>query len=201
MAGLLPSTACRRSVNVGPGSPTGITFGYGAKFPAKYQEALYLCDWSYGKLYAVHLKPKGSTYTGELEEFVAGTPLALTDVVVNPKDGAMYFAVGGRNTQSGLYRVTYRRRRADGRGRAGARRRRRSRPAACGTSSSRSTAAREPKAVEAAWPYLGHPDRFIRWAARVAIEFQDPSLWRERALAESSSPAATLNALLALTQV
>ena len=33
-------------VNVGPGSPTGITFGYGAKFPAKYQEALYLCDWS-----------------------------------------------------------------------------------------------------------------------------------------------------------
>ena len=94
-------------VNVGPGSPTGVTFGYGAKFPAKYQEALYLCDWSYGKLYALHLKPKGSTYTGELEEFLTGTPLALTDVVVNPKDGAMYFAVGGRNTQSGLYRVTY----------------------------------------------------------------------------------------------
>ena len=94
-------------VNVGPGSPTGVTFGYGAKFPAKYQDALYLCDWSYGKLYALHLAPKGSTYAGELEEFVAGTPLALTDVVVNPKDGAMYFAVGGRNTQSGLYRVTY----------------------------------------------------------------------------------------------
>ena len=74
---------------------------------SKYQEALYLCDWSYGKLYALHLKPKGATYTGELEEFVAGTPLALTDVVVNPNDGAMYFAVGGRNTQSGLYRVTY----------------------------------------------------------------------------------------------
>ena len=94
-------------VNVGPGSPTGIVFGYGAKFPVKYQEALYICDWSYGKLYAVHSTPKGSTYTGELEEFLAGTPLALTDVVVNPKDGAMYFAVGGRNTQSGLYRVTY----------------------------------------------------------------------------------------------
>ncbi len=94
-------------VNVGPGSPTGVTFGYGAKFPAKYQDALYLCDWSYGKLYALHLAPKGSTYAGELEEFLAGTPLALTDVVVNPKDGAMYFAVGGRNTQSGLYRVTY----------------------------------------------------------------------------------------------
>ena len=46
-------------VNVGPGSPTGVTFGYGAQFPAKYQEALYLCDWSYGKLYALHLKPQG----------------------------------------------------------------------------------------------------------------------------------------------
>ena len=46
-------------VNVGPGSPTGVVFGYGAKFPAKYQEALYLCDWSYGKLYAVHLDAAG----------------------------------------------------------------------------------------------------------------------------------------------
>ena len=59
----------------------------------------------------------------------------------------------------------------------------------------------DPKAVETAWPYLGHPDRFVRWAARVAIEFQDPATWRERALAETSSPEATLNALLALTQV
>ena len=94
-------------MNVGPGSPTGVVFGYGAKFPPKYEQALYVCDWSYGKLYALHLKPQGSTYRGELEEFIAGTPLALTDVAVNPKDGAMYFLVGGRNTQSGLYRVTY----------------------------------------------------------------------------------------------
>ncbi|MDF1810894.1 MAG: hypothetical protein P1V20_01720 [Verrucomicrobiales bacterium] len=37
-------------VNIGPGSPTGVVFGYGAKFPAKYQNALFACDWSYGKL-------------------------------------------------------------------------------------------------------------------------------------------------------
>src|SRR6185369_10950086 len=90
-----------------PGSPTGVCFGYGAKFPAKYQEAFFICDWSYGKLYAVHLTPRLSGYTGELEEFVTGTPLPLTDIVVNPSDGAMYFAVGGRQTQSGLYRVRY----------------------------------------------------------------------------------------------
>ncbi len=62
-------------VNIGPGSPTGVTFGYGAKFPAKYQDAFYICDWSYGKLYAAHLKPAGSTYGAEVEEFITGAPL------------------------------------------------------------------------------------------------------------------------------
>ncbi|HUQ71301.1 MAG TPA: heme-binding protein, partial [Planctomycetaceae bacterium] len=95
------------AIDIGPGSPTGIAFGYGAKFPAKYQEALFICDWSYGKLYAVHLMPDGSSYKGQLEEFVTGTPLPLTDVVINPTDGAMYFTIGGRKTKSGLYRVTY----------------------------------------------------------------------------------------------
>jgi putative heme-binding domain-containing protein len=185
--------------NVGPGSPTGVTFGYRAKFPTKYQQALFLCDWSYGRLYALHLKPVGATYAGELEEFLSGTPLALTDVVINPVDGAMYFAVGGRNTQSGLYRVTY-----DGAEPAevehpgkqvipAAFALRRKLEAFHGRT--------DRKAVDIAWPYLGHNDRFIRWAARVAIEVQDPSIWRERALSESSSPAAALNALLALTHV
>ena len=157
-------------VNVGPGSPTGVTFGYGAKFPVKYQDALYICDWSYGKFYAC-TSSKGSTYAGELEEFLAGTPLALTDVVVNPKDGAMYFAVGGRNTQSGLYRVTYN----GGEPTA---------PAGLNDTAATVEARglrhkleafhghADPEAVEVAWAYLGHPDRFIRWAARVAIEFK-----------------------------
>ena len=126
-------------VNVGPGSPTGVTFGYGAKFPAKYQDALYVCDWSYGKLYALHLVPKGASYSGELEEFLAGTPLALTDVVVNPKDGAMYFAVGGRNTQSGLYRVTYTGPESTAPADAGRGRLDAWMPAVCGTSWKRST--------------------------------------------------------------
>src|SRR5262245_58271525 len=95
------------AVDIGPGSPTGVTFGYGAKFPAKYQDALFISDWSYGKLYAVHLEPDGAGYKGAYEEFVTGTPLPLTDLVVRPQDGAMYFAIGGRSTQSGLYRVTY----------------------------------------------------------------------------------------------
>ncbi len=184
--------------NVGPGCPTGMTFGYGAKFPAKYRDALYSCDWSYGKLYAGHLQPAGSTYTMTMEEFVIGTPLPLTDVVVNPVDGALYFTIGGRQTQSGLYRVTY-----------------------VGSESTAEVAAtpdggqdarairhkleafhgkKDSKAVEVAWPYLGDADRFIRFAARVAIEHQDPSSWEEKALTETS-PHAAITALLALVRV
>src|SRR6185436_18983771 len=94
-------------LNIGPGSPTGVTFGYGAKFPAKYQEALFALDWSWGKLYAIHLQPKGSSYTATKEEFLSGAPLPLTDAIIHPGDGAMYFAIGGRKVQSGFYRVTY----------------------------------------------------------------------------------------------
>ena len=94
-------------VDVGPGSPTGVCFGYGARFPAKYQNAFFISDWSYGKLYAVHLTPKGSSYVGKVEEFASAQPFPLTDLLVNPKDGAMYIAVGGRKVQSGIYRVTY----------------------------------------------------------------------------------------------
>lgn len=187
----LPAT-----LNIGPGSPTGTTFGYGAKFPAKYQSAFYAIDWSWGKIYAVHLEPNGSTYTGTKEEFVTGGPLPVTDAIIH-KDGAMYFAIGGRRVQSGLYRVTY-----------------------TGSASTdpidltpKTTPQRDlrlslsafhgkqdPKAVATVWPYLNHSDRFIRAAARTALEHQPLGEWQDKALAE---PDATrqLEALLALTRI
>src|SRR4029077_19189354 len=76
------------------------------KCPAKYKRDTTLPGWTSGSIYAVHLKPKGSTYSGEKEEFVSRTPLPLTDATVG-KDGALYFTVGGRGTQSELFRVTY----------------------------------------------------------------------------------------------
>src|SRR5262249_24647944 len=179
-------------LDIGPGSPTGVAFGYGAKFPAKYQEAFFICDWSYGKLYAIHLTPDGSAYTGEAEEFVSGSPLPLTDLVINPRDGAMYFTIGGRRTQSGLYRVTYTGKestaaaKADNRG-AAQRALRHKLEAFHGR--------QDPDAVETAWPYLNHADRYVRYAARVVLEHQDPKTWQERALAEKD-PAAALTALL-----
>jgi putative heme-binding domain-containing protein len=182
--------------DVGPGSPTGMTFGYGTRFPAKYQEALFMCDWSYGKLYAVHLTPDGSAYKGDREEFLSASPLPLTDVVVNPKDGALYFTIGGRKTQSGLYRVTYtgaestEPSRGDDRG-AEARALRHQLEAFHGHA--------DPKAVPTAWQYLNHEDRFIRSAARVAIEHQDPKTWQDRALNEMD-PVRSIQGLLALVR-
>jgi len=58
------------TLDVGVGSPTGVTFGYGAKFPAKYQRAMFAMDWSYGRIFAIHLTPNGSTYSATKEVFV-----------------------------------------------------------------------------------------------------------------------------------
>ena len=184
------------TLEIGPGSPTGVTFGYGAKFPAKYQNALYALDWSWGKLYAIHLEEDGSTYTGTKEEFVTGAPLPITDAIVNPNDGAMYFTIGGRRVQSGLYRVTY----------VG------NESTALATAPKTQSAARDtrhtlealhgkqdPKAIDIAWPYLGDQDRFIRGAARTAIEHQPVATWADKALAETD-PAKQVTALLALAR-
>ena len=182
-------------LNVGPGSPTGMTFGYGAKFPAKYQNALFCLDWSWGKLYAVHLQPKGSSYSATKEEFLAGTPLPLTDAIIHPTDGALYFTIGGRKVQSGLYRVTYTGQESTA-------------PAPAPTGGEAERAQRhgleayhqaDAGAVKAAWPFLGDPDRFTRWAARVAVEHQPPLTWASQALNERD-PAKQLEALLALSR-
>jgi putative heme-binding domain-containing protein len=58
---------------------------------------------------------------------------------------------------------------------------------------------RDAQAIEAAWPHLNSADRVVRYAARVAIEHQDPALWAERALSESRTTAA-IHALIGLAR-
>ncbi len=186
------------TIDIGPGSPTGVCFGYGAKFPMKYQDALYCCDWSYGKLFAVHLKPNGASYTAEMEEFMNGSPLPLTDIVVNPKDGVMYFTIGGRTTMSGLYRVTY----VGKESTAQPPIQERTVPPLVAARKKLESfyAKQDPKAAETAWPYLNHEDRFLRNAARSVLEFQDPRTWQEKALTEENS-IARMHALLGLIRL
>ncbi len=189
------------SLDIGPGSPTGMTFGYGAKFPAKYQQALYALDWSWGRLYAVHLKPEGSTYIATKEEFVTGAPLPITDAIIHQGDGSMYFTIGGRKVQSGLYRVRYV---GDESTESGVSFQLADKQASQARGLRHELEAfhgrKDPEAIGAAWPHLSNSDRFIRFAARTAVEHQPVDTWADKALTESD-PAKQVVALLALARV
>jgi putative heme-binding domain-containing protein len=184
-------------INIGPGSPTGVTFGYGAKFPAKYQDAMYILDWSWGKIHAVHLKPDGSSYTATKETFITGSPLPVTDVIIHPVDRAMYFTIGGRKVQSGLYRVTYTGKESTA---LVKRAPKQNKLTELRHQLEKFHGVQHKNAVTTAWPHLSHPDRFVRWAAMTAVMHQPVEQWRNRALGEKD-PNKRVVALLGLCKV
>ena len=165
------------------GGPSGIVFGTGAKFPARYQKALFALDWAYGKIYAVHLAASGPTYTGTVETFMRGRPLAIADALIG-NDGAMYFIVGGRSIESTLYRVTYVghedtspvQPEADGKSVKSRELRRALEALHVETNSTGAT--------DTAWQHLSDENPRIRFAARVALEHQDPNTWQDRLFSE-----------------
>ncbi len=183
-------------IDLGPGSPTGVESGKGARFPTKYQNAIFANDWTYGTMYAIHLTPDGGGYRAVAEEFLSAKPLPLTDLVIHPKDGAMYFAIGGRRTQSAVYRVTYTGSESTA-------------PAPKPTPTPEQTLrwslerlhleGTGPEAIETAWPHLAHGDRWVRYAARVAIERQPVDAWADRVLRENR-PWALIEGAVALAR-
>lgn len=180
-------------VNVGLGCPTGVKFGTASRFPEKYRRALFALDWTFGRILAVHLDERGASFTGRFETFLQGRPLNLTALEFG-RDGAMYFITGGRKTRSALYRV----RSTDGevKGDAGlaanqAVEARRTLEALPGKASA--------DAVDQVWPALGGEDRFLRHAARIALESEPVEQWRAKALAEKE-PRTAITALLALAR-
>ncbi|MFD2532177.1 c-type cytochrome [Gracilimonas halophila] len=184
-------------VNIGRGSPTGLVFGTGAKFPAQYQHALYGLDWLYGTIYAFHLTPEGASYSAEVEKFLTGNELPVTDAVIG-SDGALYFITGGRANDTKLYRVIYngnesttpaelpRNEKA-----ANARELRKELEAYHGNINS--------QAIAKAWPHLNSDDRYIRYAARLAVESQPVSIWDQKALSEQNYQA-RITVIMALTR-
>ena len=195
------------AVDIGVGSPTGVAFGTSSHFPEKYRRALFVADWAYGRILAVHLRSDGASYRGTAETFLSGRPFNVTDITFGP-DGAMYIITGGRGTKSGLYRVSHRSRREEGPSlafkpesdtSAAALRALRSQLECLGNGSDPVT---EPglNVVEKIWPHLDHSDRWVRYAARSALERQPVGLWIERALSENK-PRTRLAAVLAMERV
>ena len=184
-------------VDIGLASPTAVFFGYGARFPARYEEALFICDWSYGRILAVHLEEKGASYQGRQESFVSGRPLNVTDGAIGP-DGALWFLTGGRGTQSGLYRVTWQ-----------------GEPPAPPTAERKPTKAadlrrlrreleayhgglergQEAAALARVVPNLEHADRHIRWAARLALEQVPVPLWKTELVGRATGWRALMGCL------
>ncbi len=183
-------------IDIGPGSPTGIVFGTGAAFPAAYQRALFMLDWTFGVMYAVNLEPDGASYSADVEKFLSGKPLPLTDAAIG-SDGALYFTTGGRRLQGGLYRVIYR----GDEDTSPVHDRFKPTHAKALRMAMESLHRENPPAgaVSTIWNQLDHEDRLVRQAARIALEHQPAQRWRDRALAETNADMAVI-ALLALTR-
>jgi len=172
-----------------------MSFGHHSNFPVEYQDKLFICDWTFGTIYIVDMEESGSSYTGTKTEFLHGSPLNIAAMRFGP-DGAMYFVTGGRTTASRLYRI-----RSTGEKSAGT-------PKSL-LANGELRALRHSleklhvrgeggaDTVEKAWPHLSHADRNIRYAARIAIEWQDVALWRERLFLEKD-PRTVIYASIAL---
>jgi putative heme-binding domain-containing protein len=183
------------AVDIGPGSPTGIVFGQGAQFPARYQKSLFILDWTYSTIYSVELTPEGASYRGNKADFVTGSPLPVTDAIFG-NDGAFYFTAGGRGTESSLYRVSYVGKESTA-------------PVTTGDSDGRE--ARALRQQLEAWhgnvggdinvmlKHLSHADRFIRYAARIALESQPVAQWHDQAYS-LKDPKGIINAMLAIAR-
>ncbi len=190
-------------IDVGLGSPTGVTFGYATNFPAPYREAFFFCDWSYGRIYTANLERNGATYTGNHQLFASFAPLPVVDIVVHPIDHSLYLVTGGRGVQSHVYRIRYDDAHSDKNNKK--------------TLASTKSALQADKLhslrrsleqmhqpmdlnrVDQIWPYLKHPDRNIRFAARVALEHQPVAQWQDHLSAETN-PQTIVGAAIALAR-
>lgn len=183
-------------LNIGQGSPTNVMFGTEGNFPEKYRQALYAFDWSFGIIYAISLEPSGATYEATAEEFISGAPLPVTDGVIGP-DGAMYFMTGGRRLESDLYRVHYTDDIED----------EKTVVTADGLPEEHQIRRQleayhegpQAGAVDFAWPYLKHEDRYIQYAARIAVEHQPLNEWKDKALNEKD-PRTLTQAMIAMAR-
>jgi len=97
------------AASCGRGSPTGVVCYRHRQFPAPYRGAVFVLDWTFGRVLALPLKGDGSAWSAPPREFITSVGrfgFAPTDAAVGP-DGSLFVSVGGRGTRGGVYRVQY----------------------------------------------------------------------------------------------
>ncbi|MFM8893579.1 MAG: hypothetical protein ACKOTB_18545 [Planctomycetia bacterium] len=194
------------TLETGLGSPTGLVFGTRSSFPGRWREALFMADWQHGRILAVWLTPRGASYTAVDELFAEGAPLNVCDMAIGP-DGCQRNITAGRPSQSGLNRVSFSGDSARV-AQAGAldpavaetAREARRRRHALEAFHAGPVAGAEAATVADLWPDLASDDRWLRTAARVALERQPLAFWRERAMRERH-PLARAEAVLAWSRM
>ena len=87
-------------------SPTGAVQYKHMQFPHRYHGSIFFADWSQGRILTVKPLPDGAGFTGKPQAFLSGRPLNVSDLAVG-KDGNLYFCTGGRGTEGGVYRVSW----------------------------------------------------------------------------------------------
>lgn len=183
-------------------APFGFRFGTGGNFPERWRHALFIGDAARGKILAVHLRPKGSSFSAEVEEFATGLTAPLTALEFG-RDGALYLATGWAGGAVELHRIRW----------IGS-----DAPDPSLTEAERVTAQQagelrqlrrrleslhrrpDTNRLDFVWSHLGNLDHHVRFAARVALEQIEVALWRDRALAERR-PGTAFPALAGLVRV
>lgn len=95
---------------LGRGSPTGVVCYRHTHFPAKYHGGFFVLDWTFGRVYFIKPQPDGASFTAEPEVFLQATGdngFAPTAAVVDPRNGDLLIAIGGRGTRGAIYRIQY----------------------------------------------------------------------------------------------
>ena len=92
--------------DAGRSSPTGVVCYDGSRFPSKYDDAIFLGDWTFGRVLVCEREWKSGKYLPP-KEFLKpndsfGFP--VTDLAV-ASDGSLLISVGGRGTEGGVWRV------------------------------------------------------------------------------------------------
>ncbi|RZO18926.1 MAG: c-type cytochrome [Verrucomicrobiaceae bacterium] len=97
-------------VNIGRGSPTGVAVYRHTAFPKYYHDAVFYCDWTFGKVYVTKaaglIEEAGFPITDTFIESLGTNGFAPSDIEVG-KDGSIFLSVGGRGTTGSVYHIRH----------------------------------------------------------------------------------------------
>lgn len=93
----------------GRGSPTGVVCYQHTKFPPRFHNAVFVLDWTLGRIMVLPLILQEGAWKSTPEDFAAGQNqfgFAPTDIEVAP-DGNLFVSVGGRGTRGSVFRIVW----------------------------------------------------------------------------------------------